>query len=233
LTYLESEEKRQKDLYNKGYLSKSEYEQIATEYLVTKAKIRGQERLIDRMKIKSPIDGTVLKIEAEVGEMLEKSSGLDKGKIAVTVGDLNDMVIEINVDEEDIPLVKVGQKALITLDAFPDKTLEGTVKEISLKADTSDKSFRVYIDVSEDLNLMVGMTSDVNIITEKKDNAMLIPKIALVRGNKVYVKKFNKITEREVEVGLKDEYNVEILEGLNKDEKILLRPNLYLKNSGK
>ena len=231
--YLKNEEKRQKDLLKKGYVSASEYEQIAREYSVTKAQLRRQERLLERMEIKSPIDGTVLKIETEIGEMLEKSSGGEKGEVAVSVGDLSDMIVEVDVDEEDIPLIKVGQKTLITLDAFPDKILDGIVKKISLKGDSSDKSFRVVIDIDENLNTMVGMTSDVNIVIKTKENALLIPRKSLIKGNKVYVKTFNKIVEKDVKIGLKDEHNVEILEGLSEDDKILLRPNLYLKNVNK
>jgi len=143
--FLNNEEKRQKDLLKKGYVSDSEYEQIAREYNTTKSKLRRQERLLERMEIKSPIDGTVLKIEAEIGEMLEKSSNSEAREVAVTVGDLSDMIVEVDVDEEDIPLIKVGQKSLITLDAFPGKILEGVVTKISLKGDLSDKSFRVNL----------------------------------------------------------------------------------------
>jgi membrane fusion protein (multidrug efflux system) len=230
LEYLKNEEERQKDLYKKGYLSKSEYEQAVTDYSVGKTKLRGQERLLDRMRIYSPIDGTVLAIEAEVGEMLEKSSGSSEGSVAITVGNLSDMIIKVDIDEEDIPLIKIGQKALITLDAFPNQIIDGIVKKISLKGNTTDKSFSVDIDVNEDLNLMVGMTTDVNVIIEKKEKAMLIPIKSLTTGNKVYIQENSgKIIAKEVVVGLKDENNVEILEGLNDNDKVLLTPSAYLR----
>jgi RND family efflux transporter MFP subunit len=228
--YLEVEEKRYKDLLKKGYVSESDYAAIVKEYSIVEAQIKGKENLLERMKIISPINGTVLKINTDVGKMLEKSSGFNHENAAISIGDLNKMIVRVNVDEEDISLISIGQKALITLNAFADKLLDGSVGKIGLKANTIDRTFEVDIDIKNNINLMVGMTADVNIITQIKDNAMLLPISCVIKGREVYVKKGGKIVKREIKTGLKDDNNIEILEGLQKKEEILLRPNLYLKD---
>ena len=82
------------------------------------------------------------------------------------------------MDEEDIPLVTVGQPVLIKADAFPGRILDGTVAEITPKGDPVNKSYRVRIGLPPDTPLMIGMTVESNIVVRREDAALLVPQAA-------------------------------------------------------
>ena len=90
--------------------------------------------------------------------------------------------ISADVDEEDIPLVKVGQKVLIRSDAFPSRVFTGEVLEITPKGDPVARSYRVRIELPADTALMIGMTAETNIVTAEKQDALLVPASAVSGG---------------------------------------------------
>lgn len=83
--------------------------------------------------------------------------------------------VSAEVDEEDIVLVRVGQKVLIRSDAFPNQIFYGRVKSITPKGDPIARSYRVRINFSENNPLLIGMTAETNIIVHEKKNALLLP----------------------------------------------------------
>ena len=116
------------------------------------------------MTIISPIDGMVLRREIEPGEFVKQ------GDTAFWVGQPKPLRITAEVDEEDIPLVKLKQRALIKSDAFPEQVSEGLISDITPKGDPLNKNFRVRISLPENSPLYVGMTVEVNIIINEVDN---------------------------------------------------------------
>lgn len=85
------------------------------------------EAAVERARIRAPIDGTVLSVLAKFGELVAPSA---EGAVAV-IGDMSGLRVKAEVEERDVTKVKVGQRVVIKGDAFPDRTFEGTVSEIS------------------------------------------------------------------------------------------------------
>ena len=139
LSYLEKEKERYKALAGHAYASKRKYERIISEYNTAKAQLETQNQVVDRMQIKSPLDGVVLKRDVEPSETVALSD------IIFWVGKLKPLHITAEIDEEDVALVQVGQKALIKADAFPDISIEGGIGKITPKGNPIDKNFRVRI----------------------------------------------------------------------------------------
>lgn len=226
--FLTSELTRKEDLRNRGFYSDSEYERAVNEYNIAKAQVEYQEELIDRMKIKSPIDGIVIREDLDVGEYIKPDSEI------FWVGQEHPLIITVDVDEEDIPLIKLGQTALIKSDAFINKAIEGKVYKITPMGDAIDKNFRVRVGLPKDSGLMIGMTTEVNIVVREELNSLILPVSVLV-GDTVYVKngKVGRVKPVKVKIGIKDDGNVQILEGLTKDSRVVKNPRSVVKNGKK
>lgn len=146
------------------------------------------------------------------------------------------LVFKALVDEADIARVSIGQKATITLDAYPDLILDTTVKDIAYKssATTSGTSFVVEFDIIDPQVLAenalntyrLGMNGDVNIVLEEKADVLTIPLISIrEEEGKTYVdvKTGENVAEaREIEVGLETDEDVEVLSGLSENDQIVL-----------
>lgn len=135
---------------------------------------------LERTKIRSPINGIVIKRTIEKGQTVAAS--LQSPELFVIAQNLSDMQLEASIDESDIGKVKVGQKASFTVDAFAGQTFDGLVKQVR-KAAQNVSNVVTYTAIVSFSNasgqLLPGMTANVRVITESKDNVLKIPNAAL------------------------------------------------------
>lgn len=220
LEFLRKERQRYETLSKRDHTSQSSYERIASEFAATEAMLSAQDKLLERLKVLSPIDGVVLRRDIELGEMAETKD------VVYWVGQMSPLRVTAEVDEEDIPLVAVGQDVLIKADAFQGKEIKGTVSEITPKGDPVNKNFRVRVALPERTPLRVGMTVEVNIVSKIVENALLVPALS-VQDDQVWVKAFTKYEPQKVTVGIRGNEKVQILHGLDDDTAILLNPLDY------
>jgi len=172
----------------------------------------------------TPIEGIVTKIDTPVAGI-----NITPATAVFTVADPNSVIFVVNVDEADIGGISLGQKVKITLDAFPGQEFEGEVTKISFASIITTgggTAFPVEISLPENTNLMfkVGMNGDAEIITQKKENILLVPDGAVwQREDKNYVWKVvgGKAKKQEVKIGSEAEDSVEILEGLVEGESVI------------
>ena len=144
------------------------------------------------------------------------------------VGAPRPLRITAEVDEEDIARVKVGQKVLIKADAFAERVLEAKVDRITPKGDPVNKTFRVRVVLPDDTPLLVGMTTEINIITQERENALLIPATALMDG-KVLTVENGYARTLAVRTGIRGRTMTEILDGLSPDQPVIAAPPQGLK----
>ncbi len=223
LIRLKREEKRRAEILLKNKnISKEAYDQRVSEYEQAEARLHVIEEQIEQHFIRAPTNGTVLWRDVEVGEV--KAAG----ETIFWIGDPSPMRLEAEVDEEDIPRIKPGQTVLITADAFPDEVMTGTVASITPMGDPVNKSYRVYVSLPEDTKLMIGMTVETNTVVSHKKTALLVPSEAVIKGPAVWkiVTKDDKTTAIKTPViaGVKGEENIEVLEGLEEQDLVLISP---------
>lgn len=179
----------------------------------------------------APVDGQVIVRGVEPGQ-------------TVTVNDtilvLSDrLIVKAQVDETDIGKVKLGQKAVVTLDAYPDIKVEGRVNHISYESKVINNVTIYEVDILPDRIPEVfrsGMTANIDVVTQEKKNVLLLPQEALVEeGNKkfVLVKSSRGVVRKKVITGLYDDRNVEILKGVSKEEVVLIPFQKYKLPVGK
>ena len=158
-------------------------------------KLSNTQDSVDDYTITAPISGTVITKNAKVGDKISKSSS---GTTTMAViYDLSTMTLEMSVDELDVSSIKVGQSVEIMADAVEGETFTGTVTNVSLQSSYSNgvTNYPVTVTLDDTGSLLPGMNVDAKIILDSSENALVIPASALMRGNRVYVKKSSDSTE--------------------------------------
>ncbi|OAA90250.1 efflux RND transporter periplasmic adaptor subunit [Clostridium ljungdahlii] len=152
---------------------------------------------------------------------------VNQGTPLVTMFNNTNLLTTISVDETDVTKLKVGQKADIKLNAFPDTKFTGTVTSISQQGQYSNgvSNFDVSVYFDEVQNIKVGMSTEVSITTDSKNNVLVIPVEAVrdINGGKyVLVYDGNKTSMKKVELGISDGKSVEVTNGLIAGEEVQL-----------
>lgn len=196
LDQIEMDYKRYQALFDKGLASDAEIQSAKSSYLQRLGEYNAQQSMVIQAEaalkeanetlykttIYSPINGTISKLNVELSERV-LGSGFSPGTQLLTVADLSEIEANVEVDENDVVLITVGDTAKINIDAFGDKVFKGVVTQIGNSAlssglGTQDEvvNFEVKILLTSlDENIRSGMSCDADIITETKNNVLAVP----------------------------------------------------------
>ena len=247
LNYQAANMERYKTLYKKGLVSADEYENALLTYRQAKEQVASSKENVQRAQtnlgyatITSPIDGTVISKSVEEGQTVAAS--FNTPELFTIAKDLTNMQVVANVDEADIGGVKEGDRVTFTVDAYPDDTFEGTVKQVRLEATTTNNvvTYEVVISApNADLKLKPGLTANVTIYTQERSGVLAVANKALrftptketvgkdmkivdCKGkNKVWTLNGKTLTAHPVTIGQTDGINTEITKGLKQGDKIV------------
>lgn len=202
-------------------------EQItAQEALVedAEASVRNSRAKIAKTIIRSPIKGVVTKQDAKVGEIVSASV------VIVSVISEANFEIEANIPEADIAKIKIGNVAKVTLDAYgSDVVFKARVANIE-PAETIIEGIAIYKTTlqffEDDTRIKSGLTANIDILADKKENVITIPLRAVITKNGdsiVRILKDRVLKEIKVKTGLRGSYgNVEVIEGVNEGDEVIL-----------
>ena len=193
-------------------------------------------------EVRAPMSGTVIKRKIEIGDSVV--SGLAEygaGTVLMTIGDLSRMEVKLDVNEVDVPKLSLHQNADIHLDAFPAETFKGEIVFIGPLAELNDqkvKIFRTKVEIANaDPRLRPGMTARIEVVLALRANVVKIPLEAVFEEgdkNVTYVVTDNpKVppVRRLLKTGLKDEVDIEVLDGVRVGEKLSLSKPEEKKNA--
>ena len=133
-----------------------------------------------RTEIRAPVNGIVIKRSVDKGQTVAAS--LQAPELFVIAENLSDMRVDTSIDESEIGKIKLGQKATFTVDAFPGKQFEGKVQQIRKAALTVSNVVTYMVEVNAtnpDLLLLPGMTANVRIVTDIRENVLKVSNAAL------------------------------------------------------
>lgn len=179
----------------------------------TQNQLRISNRLENDFTLRSDINGKVYALYKKKGELVGPQTPL------AVIGDADNFIIEMQVDEYDILKVRTGQKVWVTMDSYKGQVFEATVTRVYPMMDARSKTFTVEAAFTNPPNpLFPGTTLEANIVIQVKEKALLIPRTYLI--NDSLVVKENGDTAR-VKTGLHDYEKVEILSGITKADALL------------
>jgi len=165
--------------------------------------------------IKSKINGRVYDLLKEPGELVTPQT------LIAIIGDAHSFFAELQVDENDITSIKIGQEVLITMDSYKGHVFKATVSKINPLMSETSRSFTVEARfVLQPAVLYPNLTVEANIVIQNKKKALTIPRDFLI-GDKYVLMQNHKM--KEVVCGLKDFQEVEVLSGLKADD-VILKP---------
>jgi membrane fusion protein (multidrug efflux system) len=217
------ESDRQTTLLARGATTTQAHQKAGSDLARIQAQISAQVERLRYYELLAPMDGTVLREDGEVGDMVEP------GTILYRIGLARPLWVVAEVNEEDLPRIKVGQMALLRTDAFAGKVLTGTVKQITPAGDPVAKTFRVRIGLPDDTPLHIGMSVEANIVTREKADTLLVPSNAVIdHGLLIY--KNGQLAFRKVETGIRGTSRVEIVSGAEEGEEIASPATTNIRN---
>jgi HlyD family secretion protein len=189
----------------------------------SRAALEGAKLRVADAILQAPFSGTVVSVGPQVGELVSAATPI------VVLADLEHYYIDASIDETDIGRLQVGQDVAITLDAFPDVTLNGKVTQIDPLGSVAQGvvTYGVEIEVtSVQGTLRPNMTTTVDIVVARKENALVVPNRAVRRGTagryQVEVMQEGKAESRPVTIGLSNEVVTEIVEGVSEGEEVVV-----------
>lgn len=227
---------RYKNLYAKNFVAKSELDEKYSTYRSDLAQISAARAQINQYqaslktamtnlgytKIIAPVDGTIISREIDLGSPVAAS--FQAPELFTIAQDLTKMQIEVSVSEADIGNVHEGQDVTYTIDGYPDMNFKGKVTQVRLSPTTESNvvTYTVIVDVNnEDLKLKPGMTANVSIITDRSENVLCAPNIALkftpdINGPKyknqgIWILDKGKPKRIEIRTGANNDTNTEII----------------------
>lgn len=244
--------KRYKTLFEKGLVAADDFDNAKLSYTQAKEQVVSAKEEVQRAQtnlgyatITSPIDGVVLSKSVEEGQTVAAS--FSTPELFTIAQDLTNMQVVADVDEADIGDVKEGERVTFTVDAYPDDTFEGEVKQVRQEATTTNNvvTYEVVISApNADLKLKPGLTANVTIYTAERKGVLSVPSKALRftpqketvgkmkivdaanAKNKVWTIEGNSIVAHKVNIGMTDGTNTQIVGGIAEGTKVITGLNV-------
>ena len=234
---------RSKDLFSKGIISKQEFENSELRYSQSKQDIANATSDLQIIRsgsaggaasantnIRATVPGTILEIPVEEGFQVIASNSFNAGTTIATIADLNKMIFEGKVDEAEVGKLKVDMPLEVNLGAIEDQSLEAKLKFIAPKGNEEQGAVQFIIEADLFLNdsifIRAGYSANASLVLERKDSIMAIPE-SLLQFDRETEKPYVEISigeqtfeKRDIEIGISDGVNVEIISGLTKEDLI-------------
>ena len=235
---------RNKALFDKGVISNQDFNNLQLQYDQAQQELsnaRSDYQIIRRgsaggsatanTNIRATVDGTILEIPVEEGDQVIQSNNFNDGTTIATIADLSKMIFEGKVDEGEVAKLQIGTPLKISLGAVEGKELDAKLRFIAPKGveETGAVQFKIEgdVEVNDSIFIRAGYSANASMILEKKDSILVIPEALLQfdkETDKPYVEvavgnvEDQKFERKDIEIGISDGVNVEIVSGLVEED---------------
>jgi RND family efflux transporter MFP subunit len=218
---------RNEELLKQNLVAKQDRDNAEAAMKVALANYATAKTKLSYARITAPFSGYITKRYLDAGALVTNNNST-----LFSLMDLDSVKVIINVLEKDIPLIAVGKKAIVTVDAFPGKEYEGTISRLSEAVDLSTRTMAVEIDIpNRDNSLKPGMFATVTLIVSQHPDAITVPTYALMKdniGQFVFVLVNNTAKKIRVQLGIEVGTRTEITSGLSGEETIITTGQQFL-----
>lgn len=234
---------RNKALFDKGVISSQDFNNLQLQYDQAVQELdnaRADYQIIRKgssggstsanTNIRATVDGTILEIPVEEGYQVIQANNFNAGTTIATIADLSKMIFEGKVDEGEVAKLEVGTPLKISLGAVEGKELDAKLRFIAPKGieETGAVQFKIEgdVEVKDDIFIRAGYSANASLVLEKKEDILVIPEALLQfdkKTDKPYVevaKGEQEFERRDIEIGISDGVNVEIVSGLSESDQV-------------
>jgi len=189
--------------------------------------------------IRAPVTGTILERAVEIGEFVTTSFVGDRGAkgYVVSLADLNDLEVELDISQNDFAKLHMSQQAIITTDAFPDRKYEGFIREVSPEANRQKATVQVKVKVAHpdnylrpEMNASVAFLADAKNAAATPSHPIVVVPGSAIHDGKVFVVLDGRAVSRQVRAGAPNSQGVRIEQGLIGGEDLIVNPPATLKD---
>ena len=216
--YTKAELDRLGVLVGRQVVARSAYDRARADWEKARAAAARAAAEAGYLQLVAPAGGTVIRRDGEIGQLIGAN------QTVFWLYSNAPLRISAEVDEEDIAQVRAGQQVLIRSDALPGQTFHGQVQAVTPKGDPVARSYRVRISLAADTPLMIGMTTENNIILRQSDDALLVP-AGSVQQDTVWRVEDGRVSPQKVKIGAKGATEVEILDGVGEGDWVVAGPS--------
>ncbi|MFV0521036.1 MAG: efflux RND transporter periplasmic adaptor subunit [Mangrovibacterium sp.] len=223
---------KQKSLYEKGGVTQSELSQAEVSLVNAQDAYDLAQIQLSKTKVIAPFSGVITELPTYTQEVT-----LASGTEVLTIMDYKKMLLEVNLPEKYINEIKRGLPIRVMNYTIPDDTIAGVVSQISPAISTETRTFTCKLDVdNKDLLLRPGMFAQTDIILDKKDNVVVVPKNSVIsnrRGKHVFIVSNSTAEQKRVTFGYENADQVEITSGLKANDRLVTKGFETLRNQSK
>lgn len=223
---------KQQSLYEKGGVTLSELKNAEIEFINSKYAYEDALIRLAKLHIKAPISGVIVELP-----YFTPGTRCETGAQMFKIMDYSKLYMDISLPEKDYQMVKPGQPVKITNYTLPDDTLKGIIAQISPAIDATTRSFKSVIAIDNQKSLLrPGMFAKGEIVIARADSAIVVPKNVILskqRGNTVFVVEKDLAQEKVVTFGLENAEEVQIVSGLEKGDRLVVKGFETLRNRSK
>ncbi len=232
LEIAQQEYTKQQSLFEKGGVTQREIRNAEVSFTNAKYDYENSKLKIAKMKVASPFGGVIVDLPYNT-----QNVRIAAGQPLFTVMDYGQMYMEVSLPEKYVTDLQSGMKVRLTSYNLQKDTIWGTITDLSPAISSETRTFKGRIDISNpSLRLKPGMFVNADIVITKKENTIVVAKELVLRNNDIqYVFIIDKsiARQREVTTGIENGDNVEILTGLSKDDRLVVKGFETLKDNSK
>jgi membrane fusion protein (multidrug efflux system) len=224
----QSELEANRRLMDQGLINQAVLDQLESTFEQARAELDRSLRTEERNRIVTPIDGVILKLARDAdGQLMANGQLVNPGQLVAQVAPLDPLIADVDLLGEDIATVRVGLPARARYYAWEDQIFPGEVLRLAPTVDQRTRALRAEVEVANaDRLLRPGMFVEVTLVAERREDIPVIPRQAVTdRGGRrvVFVLSGQRVLQREVRLGLGDDELVEVREGVEAGERIVVR----------
>lgn len=235
---------RQKKVFEQGVIPMAEFQQYKLTYMNAMEEQESAESNLQLIKegvskkqggvtntlIRSTIQGMVLDVPVEVGNSVIEANNFNEGTTIASVADMGEMIFKGKVDETEVGKLKIGMPLILSIGAIEDEKFDASLEYVAPKGKEENGAIQFEIKANVKLKsnnfIRAGYSANADIVLDRRDSVMVIPE-SLIQfeksGDSAYVeveKQPQVFDKRYIKTGLSDGVNIEVKEGIKKDDKI-------------
>ncbi len=235
---------RNKELYDKGLVAKSDLDNARTTLTVSEAQVetslanlRNAETTLSYCSITAPISGYVTKRLLDRGSYVTVG-GTTQSSVIFTIADIRQIKVMVNVLEKDIPQLDKVESVTVTSGTYPGEVFTAALKKMSQQVDLNTRTMPVEIDITnKDGKLKPGMFVSIQLVIQQSENALILPAQCVLKddnGNFVYMVGTDSTAQSKyITIGIQQDNNDEIISGLSDNDRVIFSGQALLKNGAK